>query len=141
MELDSKLQEEIERLCKEGDDYFESDDLERSEAKFLEALELVPDPNTDWESSTWILAALADVYFSIGQYKSAQEILLDVMNCPGAIGNPFLHLRLGQVQLELDNNDQAADELTRAYMGAGEEIFEDDDGKYFNFLKTKIIID
>jgi hypothetical protein len=33
--------------------------------------------------------------------------------------------------------DRAADELTRAYMGAGDEIFQDAE-KYFAFLKTRI---
>lgn len=60
------------------------------------------------------------------------------MHCPGAIGNPFLHLRLGQCQLELGNNDQAADELTRAYMAEGTTIFQDEDPKYLAFLKTQL---
>ena len=36
-------------------------------------------------------------------------------------GNPFLRLRLGQVQVELGALDEAADNLTRAYMGGGRE--------------------
>lgn len=59
------------------------------------------------------------------------------MQCPAAIGNPFLHLRLGQCQFELGNLDRAADELARAYMGAGADIFEGAD-KYFAFLKTRL---
>ncbi len=60
------------------------------------------------------------------------------MHCTGAIGNPYLHFRLGQSQLELGNTERAADELARAYMGAGKEIFKYDDPKYFEFLKTKL---
>lgn len=60
------------------------------------------------------------------------------MHCPGAIGNPFVHLRLGQAQFELGDMTRAADELARAYMGAGDEIFEEQDPKYLAFLKTKI---
>jgi len=59
------------------------------------------------------------------------------MRCPDAIGNPFLHLRLGQCQFELGELDRAADELARAYMGAGAKIFEGGD-KYFSFLKTRL---
>ena len=54
-----------------------------------------------------------------------------------AIGNPFLHLRLGQCHFELGNLDGAADELARAYMSAGDEIFVGAD-KYFAFLKTRL---
>jgi hypothetical protein len=60
------------------------------------------------------------------------------MHCPKAIGNPFLHLRLGQCQFELGNLDRAADELARAYMGAGLEIFDSEDAKYFEFLKMRM---
>ena len=59
------------------------------------------------------------------------------VHCPDAIGNPFLHLRLGQCQFELDSLDRAADELARAYLGAGSDIFEGAD-KYFAFLKTRL---
>lgn len=59
------------------------------------------------------------------------------MHCPNAIGNPFLHLRLGQCQLELGNMDFAADELTRAYAVAGKDVFSGAD-KYLAFLKTRL---
>jgi hypothetical protein len=42
------------------------------------------------------------------------------------------------VQFGLGNLGRAADELTRAYMGEGAKIFEGEDPKYFEFLKTKI---
>jgi hypothetical protein len=58
------------------------------------------------------------------------------MRCPEAIGNPFIHLRLGQTQFELGNKDRAADELMRAYMGAGAEIFAEEAPKYLEFLGT-----
>ena len=57
------------------------------------------------------------------------------MRCPGAIGNPFIHLRLGQAQFELKNLGRAKDDLARAYMGGGDEIFKDEDRKYLHFIK------
>ena len=59
------------------------------------------------------------------------------MHFPNAIGNPFLHLRLGQCQFELGNLDRAADELMRAYMAGGPELFEDEDARYLRFLATR----
>ena len=41
---------------------------------------------------------------------------------------------------EQENLAQAADELTRAYMGGGMDIFMEDDPKYLEFLETKIEI-
>jgi hypothetical protein len=60
------------------------------------------------------------------------------MHCADAIGNAFLHLRLGQSQFELGSLDRAADELARAYMAAGREIFDSDDEKYLAFLRTRL---
>src|SRR5262249_9180277 len=66
-----------------------------------------------------------------------RDNLSNAMHCPGAIGNPFLHLRLGQCQFELGALDRAADELMRAYMGAGADIFKDQDPKYLKFLQSR----
>ena len=56
------------------------------------------------------------------------------MHCPGAIGNPYVHLRLGEAQFELGEIQRAKDELARAYMGGGPEVFEGDDPKYLRFI-------
>ena len=60
------------------------------------------------------------------------------MHCPDAIGNPFLHLRLGQCQFELGNLDRAADELARAFLIEGKQVFEDSDPKYLDFVESKL---
>jgi hypothetical protein len=84
------------------------------------------------------LTAIGEANFFGGDFAAGRDNLSMAMHCPNAIGNPFLHLRLGQCQLELGNLDRATDELTRAYMGGGTEIFEDEHEKYFNFLKTRL---
>jgi hypothetical protein len=66
----------------------------------------------------------------IGRVKGQGAIF-----CPDGLGNPFLHLRLGQVQFELKNIDGAKDNLARAYMGGGDEILADDDPKYWRFIR------
>ncbi len=60
------------------------------------------------------------------------------MLCPGAIGNSLIHLRLGQVSFERGNLVKAKDELMRAYVVDGEEIFEGEDEKYFNYLQKMV---
>lgn len=55
-------------------------------------------------------------------------------------GNPYIHLRLGQLYFEEGSFDESADELTRAYMGGGLGILLEDDPKYLEFLETKIVI-
>lgn len=101
---------------------------------------LLPEPKNHWDASTWILAAISDACFLAGYRTSAREALDYVMTCPGAVGNPFLHLRRGQVLFDLKEFDAAADELIRAYAGAGKEIYFREDEKHLDFLKARAVI-
>jgi hypothetical protein len=100
------------------------------------AYDVLPEPKIKWEAATWILAAIGDANFLGGDFVAGRDNLASAMHCPGAIGNPFLHLRLGQCQFELGLLDRAADELMRAYMGGGADVF-DEDLKYLRFLATR----
>ena len=86
-----------------------------------------------------MLSAIGDALFQQGQFERARDAFTDAISCRGGLGNPFIHLRLGQIQLEIGTEAKAADELTRAFMGGGKEIFEREDPKYFAFLTTKLL--
>lgn len=137
-ELEDKTYAEIQRLSQTGDAFAAAGDFPTALKEYWQAFDLIPEPKTDWEATLWVLAAIGDANFLGGDFQAGIDNLSNAMHCPGAIGNPFLHLRLGQCQFEVGNLDRAADELTRAYAVAGDEIFDEDDGKYFAFLKTRI---
>lgn len=137
LELDSNTHDKIKALCTSGDQLASAGRYEDAIAEYNEAWDLVPEPKNDWEAATWILAAMADSCFLAGYNTSAREALEYAMTCPGGVGNPFLHLRYGQVLYEVGEMDGAAEELIRAYMGAGEEIYSSEDSKYLAFLKTR----
>ena len=137
-ELDDETYNRITDLCDEGSDLVDDDKYDEAIEKYEQALALIPEPITDWEASTWVLTGLADAYFYKGDYANARQTLIDAMHCPDAIGNPYIHLRLGQSQYEVGNMDRARDELVRAYMGAGEDIFDDEDPKYLALVKESI---
>ncbi|NWB95776.1 tetratricopeptide repeat protein [Pseudomonas gingeri] len=136
-QLDDSVHDSIKLFCEAGDRLAEAERYEEAIAQYNNSWLLVPDPKNNWEASTWILAAIADAYFLSGFKISARETLEYAMTCPGALGNPFLHLRLGQVLLDDGQEDSAANELMRAYMGAGEEVFELEPPKYLDFLRTR----
>ncbi len=136
-ELVAELHAAIQSLCEKGDALAESGRYAAALEQYWAAWDLLPEPRTDWEAVTWILTAIGDANFLANDFTAGRDNLSMAMRCPAAIGNPFIHLRLGQCQFELRDLDRAADELTRAYMGAGPEIFEGAD-KYFAFLKTRI---
>ena len=137
-ELDEETHGRILRLSEAGDARMAARDPKAAIELFQGAFALVPEPYEEWDASLWLLAALGDAYFLDGQHEAARTAFAQAMRVPGAIGNPFLHLRVGEAQLERGDEGRAVDELLRAYMGAGEEIFADEDAKYLAFLRRNV---
>lgn len=140
-ELPSATHEAITQFCADGDAFAGAGRYEEAIAEYNRAWEIVPEPKSQWNASTWILAAIADAAFLGGYAASAREALEYAMLCPDAVGNPFLHLRLGQVLLDAGEADRAADELMRAYMGGGADIFAAEDERYLSFLRSRAALD
>lgn len=138
MQLSDLTHAEITALCKQGDDLVKAGDLEAGKHKYVEALRLLPENHQEWEAAAWLYVAIGDVHFHMKNYDKAFKCFYNAVQCPNGIGNPYIHLRLGQLYYEQENHEKAADELTRAYMGAGIGIFMEDDPKYLEFLETKI---
>lgn len=138
MELDDNILEKIESLCLAGDELSDNSDYKNALPLYREAFELVPNPKYDWETSTWILTAILDVYFLSEEYEAAWEVADYLTHCPNAIGNPFIHMRIGQVAFERGDLKRSADELTRAYMSDGLDMFSEENDKYIIFLKDQI---
>lgn len=84
--------------------------------------------------------AIGDAYFSLENYTKAlayfQKALANTQK--NGYENPFIVLRLGQCFLETNHNENAKEFLLRAYMLEGEKIFEDEEAKYFQFLKENV---
>lgn len=140
-ELPSTIHVAIQHFCSDGDTMAAAGRYEQAIGEYNRAWEIVPEPKSQWNASTWILAAIGDAAFLAGYKTSAKEALEYAMVCPEAVGNPFLHLRLGQVLFDMGELDRAADELIRAYMGAGAELFAAEDQRYLSFLRTRCALD
>jgi tetratricopeptide (TPR) repeat protein len=130
------LYNRIKSLCKDGDALVESNDSLGGLRKYHRAWRLLPEPKEKWEAATWILSAIGDAHFGSGDYQHAISALTNALSCPDGLGNPFIHLRLGESYLELGDTLKAQDELARAYMGSGNGIFEHENPKYLAFLQS-----
>jgi hypothetical protein len=135
--LPDNIHSHISKLCADGDAQAELSDFKGALTHYAQAWSSLPDPKTQWTASTWILVSISDMNFQMGEFHSAKDTLTTAMQCPDAIGNPFIHLRLGQCLFEVGELDHAADELIRAYMSEGSELFQADDPKYLQFLATR----
>ena len=137
-EIDDLTYNRITLLSEEGNEHSDQGQYDEAIASYQQALSMIPGQKRDWEATTWILISLGDCFFLMDKFDLSYSYLIEALHCPNGIGNPFLHLRLGQVQFELGNFERSQDELTRAYMGGGIDIFNEEDKKYIDFLKTKI---
>lgn len=134
-ELDAGIHTRIVALCGEGDAFAEAQDFDYALARYREALALLPGPPHEWEAATWIFTAIGDVLFQSGNFYEARDVLMQALLCPAGVDNPFVHLRLGQACLELEDHHCAEDHLTRAYMAGGDEIFDGEDSKYQSYIR------
>lgn len=141
VELSKATWEKIDELSKKGNLLIENEKYEDALFCFLNALKLIPTPATEWPAGMWLYASIGDAYFLMDNYSEAYESFQFAVLSPDGLGNPFIHLRLGQCAFNLRNYNRAADELIRAYMGAGQEIFETEEDKYLEFLATRAILD
>ena len=137
-ELSQEASDQLDEFCQQGNAHIEEGEYYEAILCFVEGLKIIPEPKTDWEATTWLLTAIGDAYFLNEDYEMALRPFTDAMHCPGAIGNPFVHLRKGQCHLEIGELDEAANELTRAYGMEGKKIFADEHSKYIEFLATRI---
>ncbi|HSM98461.1 MAG TPA: hypothetical protein VLS47_05545 [Gallionella sp.] len=136
-ELSEDIYAEIRRLCSQGDRLAEACLHHDALDAFHAAWALLPEPKTEWRAATSILVAIGDASFQVRDYRSGRHSLLQALKCPDAFGDPFLYLRLGQCQLELEAYDKATDALMRAYLGGGPDIFKGEDPKYHLHLQAR----
>ncbi len=67
-------------------------------------------------------------------FEKCKINMLEAICCPDVNTNPFILLQLGQSFQELKEKDLARDYLMRAYMIEGNEIFENEEEKYFDMI-------
>jgi len=139
-QLPNEIHEEITSLCKRGDELVKLGNVEEAKKNYVDSLKLLPSDHREWEAATWIYVAMGDMYFHLKNYEQAFKCFYNAVQCPQGVGNPYIHLRLGQLYFEEGSFEESADELTRAYMGGGLGILLEDDPKYLEFLETKIVI-
>jgi hypothetical protein len=133
--METELSPELHAFIKDraavGDTLAREARFEDAVRVYNEAWSRVPEPKSEWEASTWLLAAIGDACFLGGFYSSGVEAFEFALRCPGGMGNPFVHAESGA-------HAEAAEHLTRAYAIQGKAIFRAEDPKYFEFLKARI---
>lgn len=143
IKVSEQLQSELDELAEEGNKYFDNNEYDKALEIWKRALDLILEPKKRISETVWFLTSIGDIYFLQGKYEEAFDNFEDARNnlSGEGINNPFILLRLGQSAFELEKKELATENLLRAYMLEGKEIFEEDDKKYFEFLKSNVDLD
>ena len=141
MQLNKSYTEDIERICRAADDFLDEGNTKEAYRKYKEALDIIPNPKTSYETATWIFVSIGDLFFKNKQYDMARDYFFEAKNCPNGVSNPYVLFRLGQSLVETKDNNQAREFLLRAYMLVGDDIFWDEDEKYYAVIKDLVKTD
>ncbi len=139
-ELTNDVSEQIEELSEKGSEYFEEENYTEAIKVWQRALSKIPDPQNAYAESLWLETSIGDAYFLLVDYEKALAHFQNAKSNieTNAYENPFIMLRLGQTLFENNLNEDAKEYLLRAYMAEGQEIFQSEDDKYFDFLKRNV---
>lgn len=121
------------------------EDLDAMMRLLYPAIGELPGEKLQWHAYGYIVAHIGEGYWRWGlraEEEGAREELFgrslqafeDAIRSPGGFPNPWVHLRIGQLALELGDERRAVDELTRAYMAGAREFFQHEDPKYMALL-------
>jgi tetratricopeptide (TPR) repeat protein len=141
MMLPPDVADKLDELSELGNELLDQGNALDAVKAWTEALELLPEPKTNWEAAEWLYASIGDTYFELKDYRHAQEALLDALNCSESSPSPFVLYRLGQVFVEQGEMDRGVDMLLRTYMLDGDSIFVNDGGeRYLDLLRARKLI-
>jgi tetratricopeptide (TPR) repeat protein len=126
-----ELIEEAGRLDRDGRQQAAIDTYER-------ALEQLPDPPYESHLAMIALCSIGELNFLHGKLESAFEDFSEAVKCKGGLGNPHIHMRLGQLRFQRGELNRATDEFMRVYMASGEQFFQGEDRKYFQLIREYV---
>jgi tetratricopeptide (TPR) repeat protein len=138
MELNDDIYTQILTLAEEGDEFAENEIYGSAISKYQLALELLPEPKTDWEAATWLYVALGDALFSQKEFDAALDAYEQALKSPDGTGNPYVWFCLGEVFYVQNNPEKAKTHFMSAYLLDGEEIFKDTDPAYLELIRDEI---
>ena len=141
--ISTAVERKLDELAEQGNTFFDYGKLDEALKVWSKGLEMIPEPHNCYAESVWFLASIGDIWFSQREYKKALECFEAARtNLSGeGLNNPFILLRTGQCCFETGDVDAAAEFLLSAYMLEGEEIFDEDNEKYFEFLQNREELD
>lgn len=139
VDLDSEIYSEILELSNAGNAHMDSGEYHLAQQCFELALKKLPFPAEAWEAYVWLMAGLIDALYHIKNYGRALCEIEEVIKKTDEKLNSFLILRLGQCLYE-KGQPESVGYLCEAYIREGEEIFSEENIKFFRVVKDELHI-
>ena len=98
--LPDDVHAQVTALSAEGDALAAEGDFAGAKLRYVSALQLLPGDPRQWTAATWLYVALGDALFHTRDFERAFMAFSNAVQCPGGLGNPYIHLRLRQAQFE-----------------------------------------
>lgn len=129
--------ERIDKIAEEGNELYRKGDLDNALKKYSEGYNLIPNPKKLYSESLWFEVAIGDIFFDNKKYDEAIIYYEKAKNniTGNGINNPYILFKYGASAFELNMIIEANEFLLRAYMLSGQDIFNEYDKKYFEFIK------
>ena len=102
--------------------------------EYKKGIELIGEKIMESKYAVMLYSGIGEAYYLQKKWEEALEYYGHAVMSEGGLGEPLIHLRLGQLRYELGQKEKAKDELMRAYMGGGEIYFEHENPKYFALI-------
>lgn len=120
----SKSKLPADKLIDKADKLWDKGKYEEAEELYLQGLEKIDDLEGDDVEDYYRNAygGLGDCCFRRKEYENAKNYFMDAYNYD--YSNPYINMRIGECYVFLDDEEKAKEYLLRAYMMAGEDVFE-----------------
>jgi tetratricopeptide (TPR) repeat protein len=140
-ELSEDIHDRVTELCEQGNDLFDRGDAKAAISVWREALQLLPEPRRRWDAAVWLHASIGEAQREDGDLNEALYSFQEAAASGDGYANSFVQLGLGTCLYDLGRQEESTDPLLRAYMAEGEEIFEDSEPKYLDYLRKRKLLD
>ncbi|MEH7840786.1 hypothetical protein V7796_35365 [Rhizobium laguerreae] len=139
-ELPEAIYDRFTLLSEQGNDFLDRGDAKAAISTWRSALKLLPEPRRKWDAAIWLHASIGEAQREDGDLIGALESFQQAAASSDGYANSFVQLGIGTCLYDLGRQEESTDPLLRAYMGEGEEIFEESDPKYLDHLRERKLI-
>lgn len=139
-ELPDDIYDRVAELSEQGNDFLDRGDTKAAISSWGAALQLLPEPRRKWDAALWLYASIGDAQRQQGDLDEALSSFRQAAASSDGCANSFVQLGIGTCLFDLGRQDECTDALLRAYMSEGEEIFEEPDPKYLDYLRKQRLI-